>query len=62
MTGPHPHGLRGNGPLFDPDNMRALATQINDRPALLVITDAGHFVQERGDIIATAALDYFLRR
>lgn len=49
-------------PVFDPDHMRALATRINGCPAPLVIADAGHFVQERGDIIATAALDHFALR
>lgn len=48
-------------PVFDPDHMRALATDINGCPAPLVITDAGHFVQERGDIVAAAALDHFGR-
>lgn len=28
-------------------------------PPPLVIADAGHFVQERGDIIAAAAIDHF---
>jgi pimeloyl-ACP methyl ester carboxylesterase len=46
-------------PVFDPDHMRRLATQINGCPTPLVIEDAGHFVQERGDIIAAAALDQF---
>jgi len=46
-------------PVFDPDRMRALATQINGCPPPLVIADASHLVQERGDIIAAAALDHF---
>jgi haloalkane dehalogenase len=46
-------------PVFPPDHMRRLATQINGCPPPLVIADAGHFVQERGDIIAAAALDHF---
>lgn len=49
-------------PVFDPDHMRTLATTINGCPAPLVIPDAGHFVQERGDIIAAAALDHFGRQ
>ena len=48
-------------PVFPPDRMRALATQINGCPPPLVIADAGHFVQERGDIVAAAALEYFSR-
>ncbi len=46
-------------PVFDPDHMRRLATQINGCPPPLVIADAGHFVQERGDIVAAAALKHF---
>jgi pimeloyl-ACP methyl ester carboxylesterase len=49
-------------PVFDPEHMRTLAIQINGCPPPLVIADAGHFVQERGDLIATAALDYFSGR
>lgn len=46
-------------PVFPPDHMRALAGQINGCPPPLVIEDAGHFVQERGDVIAAAALERF---
>jgi pimeloyl-ACP methyl ester carboxylesterase len=46
-------------PVFPPDHMRALAAQSNGCPPPLVIPDAGHFVQERGDIVAAAALDHF---
>jgi len=46
-------------PVFPPDHMRALAAQINGCPPPLVIPDAGHFVQERGDIVAAAALEHF---
>jgi pimeloyl-ACP methyl ester carboxylesterase len=46
-------------PVFPPDQMRALATQIRGCPPPLVIADAGHFVQERGDIVAAAALEHF---
>jgi haloalkane dehalogenase len=48
-------------PVFPPDHMRALATRINGCPPPLVIADAGHFVQERGDTIAAAALEHFDR-
>jgi pimeloyl-ACP methyl ester carboxylesterase len=37
--------------------MRALRDIIRGCPEPLVLEDAGHFVQERGDIIARAALD-----
>lgn len=46
-------------PVFDLDHMRAFATQINGCPPPLVIEDGGHFVQERGDVIAAAALEHF---
>ncbi|MGI9123663.1 MAG: haloalkane dehalogenase [Mycobacterium sp.] len=46
-------------PVFDPNHMRALAARINGCPPPLVIADAGHFAQERGDVIAAAALDHF---
>lgn len=46
-------------PVFPPDHMRALAGQINGCPRPLMIEDAGHFVQERGDLVAAAALEYF---
>lgn len=46
-------------PVFDPDHMRALATQIRGCPPPLVVADTGHFCQERGDVIAAAALDHF---
>lgn len=46
-------------PVFPPDHMRALAGRINGCPPPLVIEDAGHFVQERGDIIAAKALERF---
>lgn len=46
-------------PVFDPDHMRGLAAQIRGCPPPLVIADAGHFTQERGDIVAAAALDHF---
>lgn len=49
-------------PVFPPDHMRALATQIHGCPPPLVIADAGHFVQERGATIATAALEHFNRQ
>jgi pimeloyl-ACP methyl ester carboxylesterase len=46
-------------PVFPPEHMRDLAARINGCPPPLVIDDAGHFTQERGDIIAAAALDHF---
>ncbi|MFN8070374.1 MAG: haloalkane dehalogenase [Mycobacterium sp.] len=46
-------------PVFPPDHMTALADHINGCGPPLVIEDAGHFVQERGDIVAAAALEHF---
>jgi pimeloyl-ACP methyl ester carboxylesterase len=46
-------------PVFDPAHMQRLADQIRGCPPPLVIEDAGHFAQERGEVIAQAALDHF---
>lgn len=45
----------------DPDveTMQALRNQIRGCPEPLVVTDAGHFVQEWGEPIARAALRSF---
>ena len=41
--------------------MDRLRRTIRGAPAPLVLTDAGHFVQERGDIVARGALAAFSR-
>jgi pimeloyl-ACP methyl ester carboxylesterase len=41
--------------------MRRLREVIRGAPEPLVLDDAGHFVQERGDVVARAALDHFAR-
>ena len=46
-------------PAFDLEHTRALATRIRGCPPPYVVEDAGHFVQERGDVIAEAALVHF---
>ena len=62
---------RWDGPVFlavgaqDPvlglPAMRRLRELIRAAPEPLVLDDAGHFVQERGDVVARAALDHFSR-
>lgn len=49
-------------PVLGPEVMSQLRMTIRGCPPPLEIEDAGHFVQERGDIIAAAALDAFARR
>ena len=46
-------------PVLGPDVMAVLRSQINGCPAPLEVPDAGHFVQEKGDHIARAALAAF---
>jgi pimeloyl-ACP methyl ester carboxylesterase len=46
-------------PVLGPDVMARLRTIIHGCPAPLEIHDGGHFVQEKGDIIARAALQAF---
>lgn len=46
-------------PVLGPPAMATLRRQIRGCPAPLEIEDAGHFVQERGDIVARAALEHF---
>lgn len=46
-------------PVLGPDVMARLRATIHGCPPPLEIADAGHFVQERGDIIAQAALKHF---
>lgn len=46
-------------PVLGPTVMRVLRTYINGCPKPLRIKDAGHFVQEWGDLIAKKALEHF---
>lgn len=48
-----------NDPVLGPDVMAALRHLIHGCPAPLEIADGGHFVQEKGDTIAYAALAAF---
>jgi hypothetical protein len=42
--------------------MHRLQQVIRGCPAPLELADAGHFVQEHGDVVAAAALAHFARR
>jgi haloalkane dehalogenase len=46
-------------PVLGPEVMDRLRGSLNGCPAPLEVHDAGHFVQEKGDIIARAALAKF---
>ena len=46
-------------PVLGPELMQRLRTQINGCPAPLELPDAGHFVQESGELVASAALTAF---
>ena len=46
-------------PVLGPDVMANLRATIHGCPPPLEIADGGHFVQERGDVIAKAALEAF---
>lgn len=46
-------------PVLGPPVMEQLRGTIAGCPEPLVLEDAGHFVQERGDVVARAALDAF---
>ena len=46
-------------PVLGPDVMAHLRATIRGCPPPLEIADGGHFVQERGDVIAKAALEAF---
>ena len=49
-------------PVLGPEAMRRLRTQIRGCPAPLELADAGHFVQESGELVASAALAAFEQR
>jgi hypothetical protein len=46
-------------PVLGPDIMADLRSAIRGCPEPLEIADGGHFVQERGGLIAKAALEAF---
>lgn len=46
-------------PVFTPELMTKLASEIRGCPEPLLLRDAGHFVQEHGQMIAQVALDTF---
>jgi pimeloyl-ACP methyl ester carboxylesterase len=48
-------------PVFDPAHMTALSKSIRGCPAPMEIDGGGHFVQEWGEEIATAALAHFAK-
>ena len=48
-------------PLLGPPVMRALHRLIPGCPEPLILEGVGHFVQERGDVVARAALAHFNR-
>ena len=46
-------------PVLGPPAMQSLRTLIRGCPEPMEVADGGHFVQERGDLIASAALRHF---
>jgi pimeloyl-ACP methyl ester carboxylesterase len=56
-SGPTFMAVGAKDPVLGPPVMNMLRGLIRGCPEPLVIEDGGHFVQERGDIIARAALD-----
>jgi pimeloyl-ACP methyl ester carboxylesterase len=46
-------------PVLGPSVMHALAKTIRNCPPPLELPEAGHFVQEHGEIVAEKALEYF---
>jgi pimeloyl-ACP methyl ester carboxylesterase len=59
--GPSFLAVGAQDPVLGLPAMRRLREVIRGAPEPLVLTDAGHFVQERGEVIARAALDHFTR-
>ncbi|MFM9937824.1 MAG: haloalkane dehalogenase [Novosphingobium sp.] len=58
-TGPSFMAVGMMDPVLGPEVMAHLRTTIRNCPPPLEIADGGHFVQERGDVIAKAALEAF---
>jgi pimeloyl-ACP methyl ester carboxylesterase len=57
--GPSFLAVGAQDPVLGLPAMQQLARTIRGCPAPLVLDDAGHFVQEHGDVVARAALDHF---
>jgi len=60
-SGPSFMAYGAKDPVFTPEHMEALRAQIHGCPPALVIAEGGHFVQEWGAEIGTAALASFER-
>jgi len=60
-TGRSMMAIGAQDPVLGPPVMQALRKNIRGCPEPMVIADAGHFVQERGEGIALAAVGYFAR-
>ena len=58
-TGPTFMAVGMQDPVLGPEAMKQLRRQLRGCPAPLEIADAGHFVQERGEEVARAALKHF---
>lgn len=58
-TGRSMMAVGAQDPVLGPPVMQALRKNIRGCPEPMVIADAGHFVQERGEGIALAAVGYF---
>ena len=59
--GPSFLAVGAQDPVLGLPAMRRLREVIRGAPEPLVLADAGHFVQEHGDVVAIAALDHFAR-
>lgn len=58
-SGPTFMAVGRTDPVLGPEVIARLRTQISGCPAPLEVPDGGHFVQEKGDRIARAALIAF---
>ncbi len=59
FTGPSFMAIGGSDPVLGPPVMKMMRGLINGCPEPLLIEEAGHFVQEWGDVVAPAALKSF---
>lgn len=58
-SGPTFMAVGAQDPVLGPPAMKFLQKVLRGCPEPLVLDDAGHFVQERGDVVARAALEAF---
>lgn len=58
-TGESFMAIGAKDPVLGTEIMKALRKSIRNCPEPLILEDAGHFVQERGDVVAKAALAHF---